>query len=43
MGAPHSDITGREKPFPNAAAPKEETSKEFDPTSEKSSDGENPL
>jgi hypothetical protein len=45
MGAPHFDIIGREKRnlSPNAAAPKEETPKGFDPTSEKSSARENPL
>jgi hypothetical protein len=41
MGAPLSDIIGREC-SPNAVAPKEETL-EFDPTSENSRAGENPL
>lgn len=44
MGAPHSDVTRREKRSlsPNTAAPKEETPKESDPTSEKLSAKENP-
>jgi hypothetical protein len=44
MGAPHSDVTRREKRSlsPNTNAPKEETPKESDPTSEKLSAGENP-
>jgi len=45
MGAPHFDITRREKRnlSPNGGAPKEEAPKESDPTSEKAGAEENPL